>query len=52
MTSGDIKEMIEYTNNWKLWLENIKERPEDTEGKMNLIKQMDQAIQKWQLELR
>jgi hypothetical protein len=48
---SDLNEMIEYTKQWKQWLEHASVRAEDREGKENLLKQMDAALQKWSKEL-
>lgn len=51
MTSENLKEMIGYTISWMVWLESIAVKPEEEENKKNFIRQMDDAIQKWEKEL-
>jgi len=52
MDANDLKQMIEYTKNWRAWLENVKMSDKDEVGKQKLIDQMNEAIKKWEKELR
>lgn len=51
MTSENLREMIDYTKEWKTWLENVEVKQEEEKNKKNFIKQMDDAIKKWEKEL-
>jgi len=52
MKTEDLKEMIAYTKNWKKWLESIYVKDEDKKNKERFIREMDDAIKKWELELK
>lgn len=51
MNIEEFKQMIEYTKKWKAWLERINVSTADEIGKTELIKQMNEAIEKWEKEL-
>lgn len=51
MNIDKLKEMIDYTKEWKQWLESVPVKPEDEEGKKKLLEQMNVAIKKWSDQL-
>jgi len=51
MNIEEFKQMIEYTKNWKAWLEPINVNSADEIGKKKLIEQMNEAIKKWEEKL-
>lgn len=52
MDINDLKQMIDYTKNWKAWLESVKMSDKDEVGKKKLIDQMNEAIDQWEKELQ
>ena len=52
MEAKGLKEMIDYTKNWKAWLEKAEMKDEDEVGKKKLLDQMDAARKKWEKELQ
>lgn len=51
MKMETLKEMLEYTKLWKQWLEHVPVKPEDQPGKDELLRQMNEVIEKWTKEL-
>ena len=51
MNVNDLKQMIDYTKNWKAWLETVKVSDKDEVGKKKLIDQMNEAIKQWEKDL-
>jgi len=50
MDKNIIIEIIDFTKNWKGWLEKVEMSGEDKIGQNKLIAQMEEALKKWEQE--
>ena len=51
MKTSDLKQMIDYTRQWKAWLQSVKMSDKDEIGKKELVDQMNKTIKKWEKKL-